>query len=30
MHADNEYTGIFKDKNAIFVQMESMDIWLFL
>ena len=28
MHAENEYTGIFKDKNVIFVQLESMDIWL--
>lgn len=28
MHAENEYTGIFKDKNIIFVQLESMDIWL--
>ncbi len=28
MHAENEYTGLFKDKNVIFVQLESMDIWL--
>lgn len=25
---NNEYTGIFKDKNLIFVMMESMDDWL--
>lgn len=25
---NNEYTGIFKDKNFIFVMMESMDDWL--
>ena len=28
MHAENEYTGIFKDKNVILVQLESMDNWL--
>ena len=28
MHSKNEYTGIFKDKNIIFVQLESMDIFL--
>ena len=28
MHSENEYTGIFKDKNAIFLQLESMDDWL--
>lgn len=25
---NNEYTGIFKDKNLIFIMMESMDDWL--
>ena len=25
---DNEYTGIFKDKNVIFVMMESIDSWI--
>jgi phosphoglycerol transferase MdoB-like AlkP superfamily enzyme len=27
-HSENEYTGIFKDKNLIFVQLEGMDTWL--
>jgi phosphoglycerol transferase MdoB-like AlkP superfamily enzyme len=27
-HSENEYTGIFKDKNLIFVQLEGMDSWL--
>jgi phosphoglycerol transferase MdoB-like AlkP superfamily enzyme len=25
---DNEYTGIFKDKNVIFIMMESIDSWI--
>ena len=28
IHGENEYTGRFKDKNVIFVQMEGMDDWL--
>lgn len=28
IHPENEYTGRFKDKNFIFVQLEGMDIWL--
>ena len=28
MHEENEYTGRFKDKNIILVQMEGMDDWL--
>ena len=28
MHAENAYTGKFKEKNIIFVQLESMDIFL--
>lgn len=27
-HPKNEYTGIFKNKNIIFVQLEGMDNWL--
>ena len=28
IHVENEYTGRFKDKNIILVQMEGMDDWL--
>lgn len=28
MHQTNEYTGIFKDKNVIFLQLEGIDSWL--
>ena len=28
IHEENEYTGRFKDKNIILVQMEGMDDWL--
>lgn len=27
-HQDNEYTGLFKDKNVIYVMMESIDSWI--
>ena len=27
-HKENEYTGIFKDKNVIFLQLEGIDDWL--
>ena len=27
-HSDNPYTGIFKGKNVIFLQLEGMDTWL--
>ena len=28
-HAQNEYTGIFKGKNVIFLQLEGIDSWMF-
>lgn len=28
LHEDNEYTGIFKGKNVIFLQLEGIDSWL--
>ncbi len=28
VHASNEYTGIFKGKNVIFLQLEGLDSWL--
>ena len=27
-HRDNEYTGIFEDKNVIYIMMESIDSWI--
>lgn len=27
-HVKNEYTGIFKDKNVVFIQLEGIDDWL--
>ena len=28
IHQENEYTGIFKNKNVIFIQMEGLDDWM--